>query len=198
MKGEPQSSIQEVEEMLSVRTRLSCRLISPEQILKASLQVTNNHSQKILRRTISTSPSSLSGKTCLITGASRGIGASIAKRFAAEGVKCILVGRNPSLLEDVKAGLFRRGHQEDGHRVIVGDVGSVEFWNTFKKERNIDILVNAAGITHASPLFVTSPDLLEEVVRTNLIGTIMACKTIGKTMMVKREGKFFSSVNLQP
>lgn len=52
----------------------------------------------------------------------------------------------------------------------------------------MDILVNAAGITHYSPLFVTSTSLLEEVVRTNLMGTIMACRTVGKNMMALKGG----------
>ena len=52
----------------------------------------------------------------------------------------------------------------------------------------MDVLVNAAGITHYSPIFVTSPSLLEEVVRTNLMGTMMASRTVGKSMMATKGG----------
>jgi len=58
--------------------------------------------------------------------------------------------------------------------------------------QNIDILVNAAGITHASPLFVTSSQLLEEVNRTNLMGTMYGCQVIGKQMMRNRNGGWCS------
>jgi short-subunit dehydrogenase len=66
------------------------------------------------------------------------------------------------------------------------------------KQKRVDVLVNAAGITHYSPLFVTSPSLLEEVVRTNLMGTMIACRTIGKNMMAIKKGKlqcFFTFMN---
>ncbi len=82
----------------------------------------------------------------LITGASRGIGAEIARRFARDGGRCILIGRNEDALKSVRAEIIesaRRGEgigsgradgEEHGHRIIVGDVGNVEFWNEIKKE----------------------------------------------------------------
>ncbi|KAE8453511.1 hypothetical protein EG329_010372 [Mollisiaceae sp. DMI_Dod_QoI] len=134
----------------------------------------------------------LKGKSCIITGASRGIGAEIARRFAREGVRCILIGRNEKLLLGVKDEL-ETGNE---HRVIVGDVGDVEFWGRMKKEKKVDILVNAAGVTHYSPLFVTSPSLLEEVIRTNLMGTTMACRTVGKNMMALKGGCIINVASL--
>lgn len=55
----------------------------------------------------------------------------------------------------------------------------------------IDILINAAGLTHASPLITTSPSLIENILQTNLMGTIWGCKIIGKEMLRRREGIFF-------
>ncbi|KAH6711103.1 hypothetical protein DL95DRAFT_378123 [Leptodontidium sp. 2 PMI_412] len=142
---------------------------------------------------VSNSSSPLANKTSLITGASRGIGAAISQAFAREGVKCILVGRNRTLLESVRDGLDVVGHGGDGggeggHKVLVGDVGDGGFWEGVKKEKNIDILINAAGITHYSPLFITSPGLLDEVLRTNLMGTMMGCRAVGKGMLRGKEG----------
>jgi len=57
-------------------------------------------------------------------------------------------------------------------------------------QKQVDILVNAAGITHASTLFTTTPDLLEEVVQTNLIGTMIACRTVGRNMIAEKGGKY--------
>lgn len=71
----------------------------------------------------------------LITGASRGIGAAIAERFAKEGARCVLVGRNEEKLREVRERLRLLGGEE--HVVRAGDVGSVEFWNEVaRKEVN--------------------------------------------------------------
>jgi FlaA1/EpsC-like NDP-sugar epimerase len=72
------------------------------------------------------------GKHCIITGASRGIGAEIARHFAREGARCLLIGRNESLLGHVKEELEKAEGGE--HRVLVGDVGNGEFWALLKKE----------------------------------------------------------------
>ncbi|KUJ23128.1 NAD(P)-binding protein [Mollisia scopiformis] len=140
---------------------------------------------------------SLKGKSCIITGASRGIGAEIARRFAKEGVECILVGRNEKSLYGIKDELIVGDEME--HRVVVGDVGDMDFWKGMKKEvyqKKVHILVNAAGVTHYSPLFITSPSLLEEVLRTNLMGTMMACRTVGKNMMASRGGCIINVASL--
>ena len=81
---------------------------------------------------------SLNGKKCIITGASRGIGAEVARRFANEGAMCILVGRNVGLLEGLKAELKWAGSNEledsERHKVIVGDVRQQEFWKRLRGE----------------------------------------------------------------
>jgi FlaA1/EpsC-like NDP-sugar epimerase len=68
----------------------------------------------------------LAGKKAIITGASRGIGAAIAQRFAKEGARCVLIGRNVDALAQVREGLI--GPSKADHVVRVGDVGSLEFW----------------------------------------------------------------------
>jgi NAD(P)-dependent dehydrogenase (short-subunit alcohol dehydrogenase family) len=68
----------------------------------------------------------LAGKNVIITGASRGIGAAIAERFAIEGARCVLLGRNVEALTHVKEGLTRPPKAD--HVVKVGDVGNLVFW----------------------------------------------------------------------
>lgn len=69
--------------------------------------------------------------------------------------------------------LTRRGLQGDEHG---------------NRKQKIDILVNAAGITHFSPLIVTSEELLEGVMQTNLMGTMWGCRVVGKEMVRARSG----------
>ncbi|KAF7924037.1 hypothetical protein EAE99_006698 [Botrytis elliptica] len=148
-------------------------------------------------------------KTILVTGATRGIGKAIAQKFGELGGRLVLVGRNREGLERVGRELMKgRGGKGEGGgegdwMVVCGDVGEREFWegefgrgkkrvgeekgNPNPKPK-IDILINAAGLTHASPLITTSPSLIENILQTNLMGTIWGCKIIGKEMLRRREG----------
>lgn len=56
------------------------------------------------------------------------------------------------------------------------------------KKKNIDILVNAAGVTHYSLLMATNSRVIEEVVRTNLMGCIYGCKAVLKNMVRQKSG----------
>ena len=55
--------------------------------------------------------------------------------------------------------------------------------------KNIDVLVNAAGVTHYSLLVATKPELVDEIVRTNLMGTLWACQIMVKNMMRRKRGQ---------
>jgi NAD(P)-dependent dehydrogenase (short-subunit alcohol dehydrogenase family) len=71
----------------------------------------------------------LAGRRIIITGASRGIGAAIAHRFATEGAKCTLIGRSQRTLEELSAALLRDKFVEPNpHRIAVGDVSDRSFW----------------------------------------------------------------------
>jgi NADP-dependent 3-hydroxy acid dehydrogenase YdfG len=90
----------------------------------------------------------LCGTRALITGASKGIGAAIAKRFAEEGVSCLLAGRNATRLAQLKDELplssknphptsfdktdFQTSYSS--HQILVGDVGEESFWNQVRRE----------------------------------------------------------------
>lgn len=181
-----------------------------------------------------TTASLLSGKTALITGASRGIGLAIAQLFATQGAQCVLVGRNEetlcsarNTLDTTTSTVEEQKRQDDmersdvqqprEHLILSGDVGSSTFWSNVARLQSrknasmqdeeattsrdsshqgssthilppIDILVNAAGVTHASPLCVTSETRIHEVLQTNLTGSILGCKGVGRGMLRNRNG----------
>jgi uncharacterized protein len=86
--------------------------------------------------------SDLQGKRALVTGASSGIGAAIARRLAAEGVKVVLVARRRTALDAVAA-------ECPGAEVITADLGraqaAAELWRAATAAGPIDIIVNNAG-----------------------------------------------------
>ncbi|OBT65584.1 hypothetical protein VE03_05577 [Pseudogymnoascus sp. 23342-1-I1] len=134
-------------------------------------------------------------KHVIITGASGGIGRAIASRFASEGAKCTLIGRTESKLQ---ASLRELSALRD-HRIVVGDVGKEAFWKDLAKKMkedkdHCDVLVNAAGITHYSLLVRTPAARVDEVIDTNLRGTILGCCIINISSLLGVKGGRGSSV----
>jgi NAD(P)-dependent dehydrogenase (short-subunit alcohol dehydrogenase family) len=95
------------------------------------------------------------GKVALVTGASRGIGAAIARRLAREGLKVIVVGRSRPALDDVATGI-------GGHAEVADVTDSAALLDAIRRaERavgSIDVLVNNAGIAESAPLAKVSDE----------------------------------------
>ena len=53
----------------------------------------------------------------------------------------------------------------------------------------MDVLVNAAGLTHYSLLMATAPDMLDEIIQTNLMGAVWACQILSKNMVRRKKGE---------
>jgi 3(or 17)beta-hydroxysteroid dehydrogenase len=138
----------------------------------------------------------LNGKVALVTGAARGIGAGIARAFAAEGARVWLTDINE---DEGRALAVELG---DAHRFERLDVASEEAWAIVDKlvaeEGRLDILVNNAGITgfEASsaahdPEHVTL-DEWHRVHRVNLDGTFLGCRAAIRAMRPTREGSIIN------
>ncbi|KAI2610718.1 NAD(P)-binding protein [Hypoxylon fragiforme] len=137
---------------------------------------------------------SLAGKHCVISGGSRGIGLAIARLFASEGAGCTLIGRDPHRLASAVGSLppstTTTQHQQQ-HASSAFDVSSATGWEKLRadmKDQKCDILINAAGITQNSFLFKTSDSSINEIIATNLTGTVWGCKTFIPKMMKQKEG----------
>lgn len=134
----------------------------------------------------------LDGKTALITGASRGIGRSVAVEFAKQGAQLVLNASRPSeamdeTVEAVKA---------EGAEVVVslGSVDRVEVAREMVKTAvdtfgQLDILINNAGITRDKPLLMMKEDEFDEVISVNLRGTYQCSREAARQMMKQRSGR---------
>jgi NAD(P)-dependent dehydrogenase (short-subunit alcohol dehydrogenase family) len=120
---------------------------------------------------------SLQGKTVLITGAARGIGADAARRIAARGARVSLVGLEPDLLESVARDCGRDALHFEAD---VTDPQALEAAVTATAESagGIDVVVANAGIGAGGPMAQMEEDTFRRVLEVNLFGvwrTIRLC-----------------------
>ena len=127
----------------------------------------------------------LDGKVALVTGASKGIGASIAEHLAAEGAAVVVNYANS------KAGaeaVVARINQKGGKAVAIqGDVSQPQdierlFSETKKIYKKLDVLVNNAGIYEFAPLEAITPEHIQKHFNVNVAGLLLTTKEAVKLM----------------
>lgn len=133
----------------------------------------------------------LEGKRALITGATKGIGADIAKTFAAAGATLVLSGRDRSELGamrksvsdefgvDVETAAVDLGLPEGPY--LLADAAVAAFGG-------LDILVNNAGISHPAPVVSTDPESFDATIAVNLRAPALLASAIGKAMVDQGTG----------
>jgi len=126
------------------------------------------------------------GRRVLITGASRGIGESLAKRFAAEGALVALVARSTGAIEKLAADLGGTAHPAD-----LGDPTQVATLVSRVEDEAgpVDVLVNNAGIAPTSgAIHDWNADDLEETYRVNAISPAELCRQAVPRMLERGRG----------
>ncbi|MCL6678379.1 3-oxoacyl-[acyl-carrier-protein] reductase [Sphingomonas sp. RG327] len=134
----------------------------------------------------------LSGMTALVTGASGGLGSSIAKALAAQGARLAVSGSNVEKLERFREEL-------GGGHVAVGcnlsDGAAVDQLVPSAVDAlggKLDILVNNAGVTRDNLLMRMKDDEFEEVIRINLEAAFRLMRAAARPMMKARYGRIIS------
>ena len=127
----------------------------------------------------------------MITGASQGIGESIAQRLASEGCNLILASRRKEACEKVGTLLGKEGIDTLSVAMDVGDLESVAASVEVALERfgRIDFLVNNAGITRDNLLVRMDPEDWDAVLRTDLTGVYNCTKAVLRSMLRRRSGR---------
>ena len=126
-------------------------------------------------------------KKILITGASRGIGLSIAQRLASLGASILLLSRTPDHLYTALRAL--PPHPTTPHTSITGTVSSPELWESIRRDhKDIDVLINAAGVSCNALLLRTPQSAITATLETNLLGSIYSSRAIGRNMVARRSG----------
>lgn len=141
----------------------------------------------------------LDGKVCLITGASRGIGAATVKRFAEEGAIVYANARTPNILDDlclelsetynttVKALYFDVRDETASKKAVI---------QIRKETGKLDVLVNNAGIMKDALIGMISRDLMQEIYDTNVFGVMNMIQLASKVMMFQKNGSIINLASI--
>jgi len=138
-------------------------------------------------------PFSLLGKAILVTGASSGIGKSIAVECSKSGAQLIITGRNPERL----AKTFAELHGEN-HRQIIADLsvdeGIIELVSLIPK---LDGIVHVAGIVKPKPFSFLNRLELDEIMNINFFGPTLLTNAIIRKKLIVKSGSivFISSIS---
>ncbi|WP_034262845.1 SDR family oxidoreductase [Actinospica robiniae] len=135
--------------------------------------------------------SELAGKTALITGAARGIGASLALSLAARGVNVALVGLEPAVLAETAEACAERataGAQAQAWEADVTDRARMTEVVEQVVERfgALDIAVANAGIAIGGPFTQSDPETFDRVIEVNLLGSITTARAVLPALAVSR------------
>ncbi len=134
---------------------------------------------------------SLNDQVCIITGAGSGIGRATALLMADGGAHPILVGRTRSKLDHVRDEIRGRGGRAEVYDLDVQDHGAVNRMAKDVLDRfgRVDVLINNAG--HSSPhrkLLTTTPEEIQSVLGTNLVGAIFCAQAVAPSMLEAGRG----------
>ncbi|KIN72088.1 3-oxoacyl-[acyl-carrier-protein] reductase [Sulfitobacter guttiformis] len=137
----------------------------------------------------------LTGKNALVTGASGGIGADIARALHAQGATVGLSGTRVEPLEALAAELGSRAH------VLPCNLSDMDAVKALPKQAtdamgSVDILVNNAGITRDNLFMRMSDDEWQSVLDVNLTATFQLCKGVMRGMMKARWGRIVNITSI--
>jgi NAD(P)-dependent dehydrogenase (short-subunit alcohol dehydrogenase family) len=140
----------------------------------------------------------LGGKCAVVIGGTSGLGKAIALGLAEAGADVVAASRRQEDTQQVAKQIEKLGRRALPVTVNVRDRASIELLqrkvlDTFGK---VDVLVNAAGITHKTPTLECSEDDWTSVLDVNLNGTWRSCQIFGNTMIGQGFGKILNIASL--
>lgn len=137
----------------------------------------------------------LKGKVAIITGASRGIGSAIAKRFANEGAKVVI---NYNLSGEKASSLAEEIKKNGGEAMVIKtDVSKPDevkelVKKTVDKYGTVDILVNNAGVLFEKTFLDAPQDVWDKTIDINLKGAYLCSKEVAPIMLKQKKGKIIN------
>jgi 3-oxoacyl-[acyl-carrier protein] reductase len=140
----------------------------------------------------------LSHKTAIVTGASQGIGETIAIEMAKSGATVFCLARNKEALDTTIKKITENGGKATAFSCDISNNDDFKaiILNIVKEYGSIDILVNNAGITKDNLLMRMSDDQWDDVLNINLKGSFTCIRSVIKHMMKKKFGRIINITSI--
>jgi NAD(P)-dependent dehydrogenase (short-subunit alcohol dehydrogenase family) len=140
----------------------------------------------------------LTGRVAVVTGGTTGLGYAISLGLAEAGADVIASSRRAEQVSQVAGEIEALGRKTLRVPSDVLDRASLQALHdaVIKEFGKVDILVNAAGVTHKAWTLDESEEEWTRVVETNLTGTLRACQIFGKTMVKAGYGRIVNIASL--
>jgi len=139
----------------------------------------------------------LKGKTIIITGASQGLGKTLAFKASKLGARVLLVARTQHFLKEIKQQIIKNHGQAEYFICDIRNLSEVkktikEILNRYK---NVDVLINNAGVWTDDNLEKTNPNLRKIALETNVLGNIQFTKELLPHFQNKNKGYIFNVIS---
>lgn len=136
----------------------------------------------------------LAGQVAVVTGAGRGIGRAIAGALGREGAAVVLAARSGPDLHGVVREIEQAGGRALAVPTDVRQEGSVEALarRALAEWRQVDILVNAAGVATFAPVTDSKLDDWDQMLAVNLRGAVLCCRAVLPAMIGRRRGSIIN------
>ena len=140
----------------------------------------------------------LTGKVAVIIGGTSGIGLAIAKGMAEAGADVVPTSRRPEQVESAAKEIEARGKRALRISSDVSDRASLQtaLDESIKAFGKVDILVNSAGRTKRAPTLDFSEEDWDNIIDTNLTGTLRAAQVFGRHMLERGSGSIINIASL--
>jgi len=141
---------------------------------------------------------SLDGKVAVVVGGTSGIGRAISLGLADVGADVIATSRREKQVEDTASEIEARGRQTLRMTSDVSDRAPLENLRDAVLERfgKVDILVNCAGMIKRRPTLDMPVSEWNQILDTNLTGTLRACQVFGRSMLERGYGRIINIASL--
>ena len=136
----------------------------------------------------------LDGKTAIVTGGGRGLGAFIAETYAQLGANVVVCSRDIEACEEMRKKLQSYGVDALAFRCDVTNMEEVQHVVKETKAHfgSIDILVNNSGASWAAPVEKMPKEAWDKVLNVNVTGTFLMSQAVGNVMIEQKSGKIIN------